>query len=595
MKKLRIVFVVLFSLCLMAAMSISAYADVIVVQGTGSTSFFSVGDVTAVRGERVVIPVTLQTNPGFTYIKVGVEYDSDALCLVGVTNGDVCADFTKGNYYIWSADTDVTKTGIIMYLVFDVTSHADFGHNQVKIHCVEFTNYNEDSYRIQDANGIVDVYCNHREPIYPIPGNLNFVSIIQPGDVVSPTCTTPGYTIERCPYCQEVLNKEYSAPLGHTYTAEVTAPTCTAMGYTTYTCQTCNDSYVADYTDATGHTYTAVVTNPTCTAMGYTTYACACGESYVADYVDATGHTYTSITTAPTCTASGFTTYSCTCGDIYVADYIDAVGHTYVPSVTAPTCTSMGFTTYTCSCSAFYVADYTDALGHDYDAVVTAPTCTAVGYTTYSCACGDRYVSDYVSANGHTYAKERTASTCTAMGYTTYTCACGDSYVSDYTDAKGHNHLAEVTAPTCSAMGYTTYTCVCGDTFVADYTNAKGHTYQTKVTPPTCTEHGYTTFECSCGDTYIAEYQESTGHEFGSEWSVQKEATITEEGLAVRSCAHTGCKETEEKVLPAKNLTQPILIGAMVLLAIGLIVAFVLIIKNKKATKPQSTKNAETK
>ena len=73
--------------------------------------------------------------------------------------------------------------------------------------------------------------------------------------VVSPTCSTKGYTTSTCIYCRRVESGDETDidPTAHTYQAVITAPTCTEGGYTTYTCSSCGDSYRDDETEALGH------------------------------------------------------------------------------------------------------------------------------------------------------------------------------------------------------------------------------------------------------------------------------------------------------------------------------------------------------
>ena len=345
MKKISCIVTVVIAICMIFILSINVSA--------AESPEIAGGNFTACRGEQITMSVTLTDNPGFTYLKLGVDYDENALTLVSVSNGNICSNLTKGTYYIWSADENVTSDGILITLVFRVKDDAVLENTEVTIECVECSDYDENDVSVNVVGGSVDIICAHGA--HP-----------------------------------------------EMFDAVVTAPTCTAMGYTTYTCD-CGDSYIADYIDAAGHTHTSVVTAPTCTAMGYTTYTCICGDSYVADYTDAVGHTPVPTVTAPTCTTMGYTTYACDCGISFVSDYTEMIDHAHAPVVTAPTCTAMGYTTYTCICGDSYVADYTDAEGHSSVPTVTAPTCTAMGYTTYVCSCGDTYITKYIDPMGHNF------------------------------------------------------------------------------------------------------------------------------------------------------------------------------------------------
>ena len=190
---------------------------------------------------------------------------------------------------------------------------------------------------------------------------------------------------------------------------------------------------------------------------------------------------------------------------------------------------------------------------HNYKATVTKePTYTSTGIRLYSCSCGKSYTETIPVKECHhisTVVKNVKEATCTEEGYT------GDTYCNDCkkvvaygerTAAKGHTNTKTINVKeaTCTEAGYT------GDTYCNDCkkvvaygekTAAKGHT-NTKtinVKEATCTEAGYT------GDTYcndckkIVAYGEKTaakGHTYSSEWTIDKEATITEEGQKSHHC-----------------------------------------------------------
>ena len=232
--------------------------------------------------------------------------------------------------------------------------------------------------------------------------------------------------------------------------------------------------------------------------------------------------------------------------------------HNYKATVTKePTYTSTGIRLYSCSCGKSYTETIPVKECHHISTVVKnvkEATCTEAGYT------GDTYCNDCkkvvaygekTAAKGHTNTKTINVkeATCTEAGYT------GDTYCNDCkkvvaygekTAAKGHTNTKTINVKeaTCTEAGYT------GDTYCNDCkkvvaygekTAAKGHT-NTKtinVKEATCTEAGYT------GDTYcndckkIVAYGEKTaakGHKYSSEWTIDKEATITEEGQKSHHC-----------------------------------------------------------
>ena len=106
-----------------------------------------------------------------------------------------------------------------------------------------------------------------------------------------------------------------------------------------------------------------------------------------------------------------------------------------------------------------------------------------------------------------------------------------------------HNYKATVTKePTYTSTGIRLYSCSCGKSYTETIPVKECHHISTvvkNVKEATCTEAGYT------GDTYcndckkVVAYGEKTaakGHTYSSEWTIDKEATITEEGQKSHHC-----------------------------------------------------------
>ena len=378
------------------------------------------------------------------------------------------------------------------------------------------------------------------------------------------TCSTP----QTCKDCGAILTPATE----HSYKTVLTQPTCDKMGYTTYTCTSCENSYKGDYVEILGHDYKAVVTAPTCTEGGYTTFTCTrCGDSYVDDHTDPLGHDWKGPETLAdsTCGSDGVKEYNCSRCDAHYHEAISAkghkpgpaatcdnpqtcqdcgavlapaTGHSYKKTVTKPTCTKMGYTTYTCSgCGDSYKSDYTELLGHNYEAVITAPTCTEGGFTTYTCSrCEDSYVSDETDPLGHDWDKgtKIADASCKSEGVLEHHCKrCEEKYL-EAISAKGHNPGP---AATCTDPQ------LCQDCG-AVLNPPAGHDYKSEVTAPTCTEMGYTTYTCDkCGDSYKADYTNPTGHQY-SDWIMDREPTMDEEGQRHQVCNNCGTVLVTEKL-----------------------------------------------
>ena len=334
---------------------------------------------------------------------------------------------------------------------------------------------------------------------------------------VEPTCTEPGKTEGKyCKKCGYVEKEQVEIPAsGHKMTkTEAKAATCTEAGNKAYwTCNTCHKVF----SDEHGKT-----------------------ETTVADMtIQAKGHTMTKTEAkAATCTEAGNKAYwTCnTCHKVFsdehgktettVADMtIQAKGHTMTKTeAKAATCTEAGNKAYwTCNtCHKVFSDEH-------------GKTETTVADMT-------------IQAKGHTMTKtEAKAATCTEAGNKAYwTCNTCHKVFSD-------------------EHGKT-------ETTVADMTiQAKGHTMtKTEAKASTCTEDGNTAYwTCNtCHKVFSDESGEiettieamtikATGHDWTPEWTVDKEASCTEEGSRSHHCKK--CSEVKDRETIAKkahNLTK---------------------------------------
>ena len=340
----------------------------------------------------------------------------------------------------------------------------------------------------------------------------------------------------------------YTFSIDHYYRQKtVVSPTCTTQGYTVYECDNCGDTYNANFVNALGHNYIVTrVVESTCTVDGYSVYTCTrCGASRNDDVVSANGHDYSSwyIVKDSMCTETGIKRRDCvSCGG-YETGEIEAKGHNYESTVTNPTCVEQGYTTYVCSrCNATYKDNYKEALGHNYVATITAPTCTERGYTTQKCSrCEDSYVEDYVNAHGHTYGVWKISSepTCIDNGLRYKNCDTCSYRYNESIPALGHDYEAEVVEPTCVDKGYTTHICSrCGTGYNDTFVDALGHAYEPLRIEPTCTEEGYIGQCCSrCSDTYKTQILKANGHDYVETYV---EVTCTEDGCVLHICLTCG-------------------------------------------------------
>ena len=165
----------------------------------------------------------------------------------------------------------------------------------------------------------------------------------------SQTCTTS----ETCSVCGAVT----AAALGHNYVSTVISPTCTSGGYTQHVCSRCSDSYTDKQTGALGHSWDSgvITTQPTCQATGVKTYTCTrCSTTRTEEIAKVDHNIVTLPAVSATCTQTGLTEGSqCSyCGTVFVAQTVTAaLGHSWDEGVeTKPaTPTETGIMTYTCT------------------------------------------------------------------------------------------------------------------------------------------------------------------------------------------------------------------------------------------------------
>ncbi len=179
------------------------------------------------------------------------------------------------------------------------------------------------------------------------------------------TCTNDGTKTAKCERCSATNTiTDYGSALGHNYKSMVVSPKCTTHGYTAFTCIRCGNSYNDNYITATGHTFCdwTTTTPASCSTDSVETRTCTknCGEESATEtrVIPATGHTIViDKGIDATCTKSGISegSHCLACGAVIVAQVIiPASGHMYDTGTDsadyhaklAPTCTTDGYEAY---------------------------------------------------------------------------------------------------------------------------------------------------------------------------------------------------------------------------------------------------------
>ena len=446
-----------------------------------------------------------------------------------------------------------------------------------------------------------------------------------------PTCTEDGYDLYTCSRCsankKQILsatghhfgddnvcdNCGFTIPEDHqhSYTEKVVSPTCTTGGYTEHTCS-CGHSYRDNYKEQTGHSWDdgVVTKEPSCTAEGTMTHTCnTCGETII--FVIEPGHDWDeTVTKEATCTEDGVATRVCKlCGE--EETIVIPAGHKWNEGVVTkePTCTEKGLKTVTCTVCGTTEEQEIPELGHNfYNGVCTrcgakipdiiTPDTEHPDYgmyflvddirSNYGTELINEYgvyldhnpdariekVGIYLTQEGNLW---RRCIACVGEGITYATYVPYLSYGSDikYTGLNsGDINIYRLAKNDKGIWCYNDYTTIGvnltdwrGNLLLSLYDIGQAgaktrifddleamkrwlagepeHTcsHTAVVTAPTCTADGYTTYTCSCGDTYTADPVTKLGHDMGS-WVVTTDPTCTVDGQQRRDCSRCDYFET---------------------------------------------------
>ncbi len=133
-----------------------------------TNAYIKVESVTATPGSSVRVPITLSNNPGFVSMTLKVTYDTSVLTLIGVEDTGLITGAMHTTKYsspytlTWENDTvreNITATGTIVYLVFQVSDNADTGAYSIGVTSPMdgIYNYDEDNIEFQMISGDVSV------------------------------------------------------------------------------------------------------------------------------------------------------------------------------------------------------------------------------------------------------------------------------------------------------------------------------------------------------------------------------------------------------------------------------------------------------
>ena len=202
---------------------------------------------------------------------------------------------------------------------------------------------------------------------------------------------------------------------------------------------------------------------------------------------------------------------------------------------------------------------------------VKVATCTTEGMQERYCSCGEMQTKTIAATNKHAFGEWTTVknTTCTQNGEKERSCSCGKTETQRI-QSNGHTEVIDkAVEATCTKNGKTAgkHCSVCNKVIVAQQTIQASHTEVIdKAVAATCTTYGKTEGKhCSvCNKIIVAQQQTPMKAHTESDWIVDKEATVEEEGSRHKVCAtcnSTVKTETISKIEPSQGLEFTIVYG----------------------------------
>ncbi len=265
----------------------------VVPVSASSYSMLLVGNVEAGIGDEVIVPISLDNNPGFVSMSLSVTYDTSALTLISCEYTDLIsgsvhsANYTSPYKMTWENDTltsNITKTGTIAYLTFLVSEDAKEQDYSiiVRIPTDGILDANGNTVSASSAMGTITVSAEHECSF----GDWEYYS-----------------KTKHVRYCKEddCDEKEYK---NHNWNDGeiIEEPSHDVEGEIEYTCEDCGATKTTEI-DPEGHDF-----------GDWTKYSdthhkrtCSCGDSETEEHNWDNGV----VTKQPTATEAGIRTFTC--------------------------------------------------------------------------------------------------------------------------------------------------------------------------------------------------------------------------------------------------------------------------------------------
>ena len=542
--------------------SVSGTVTIAALQETNEPSV-NIGGVSVNFGATdIVVPITINNNPGFSGFSFCINYDTTRLVLdstnILIDGGYKVIGHPEG-YGVniaWTSTETYTQDGTIAELHFSLKDNANSGKAYINIAFREgydsfygFTNGTEQDIAFDAFNGYIDINNHHF------------------GDwvVTTPaTCTATGLKTRTCSDCSKT-ETVVIPKVDHEYAAVITAPTCTAQGYTTHTCKTCPDYYVDTYVDMVDHIPGEWEQSiaPECAVKGEEIQKCSvCKTTINTRPVDETGHSFDNwyVVSTAKFNEDGQERRDCKNCNHFETKRIPKLSEGHVCDFTGTeeiiedaTCTENGSKKIYCSeteCGNFETVQII-AEGHKFgDWYITLePKFDEDGEQRRDCNNCDHYETNRLPKLSESHVCSYTGSeeiveepTCTQSGSKKVYCSnpsC-NKFTIVSVDPTGHTSGTwEVEkAATCTETGTEVIKCtVCKTVLQSRGIDASGHSWDNGVVTQeaNCLNEGEKTFTCSVCSTKDVKKIPTGGHTEG-EWKVTKPSNCTETGTKELHC-----------------------------------------------------------
>ncbi|MGN1442216.1 MAG: InlB B-repeat-containing protein, partial [Acutalibacteraceae bacterium] len=123
------------------------------------TEFLTVTNKTVHAGEEFTVDVNIENNPGFCYLKLRLNYDSDSFEFIEAVNGTVSTDSFSSTTeaLLWDSDKNATADGTLVTLKFKAKDNLAAGEYTLGIAFVEGYNYDEENITLGVNNATITV------------------------------------------------------------------------------------------------------------------------------------------------------------------------------------------------------------------------------------------------------------------------------------------------------------------------------------------------------------------------------------------------------------------------------------------------------